>query len=48
MDPLQRKHLVSRRLEFECMNNTAEYEALILVLQKAINLNVVVLKMVGD
>jgi len=30
------------------MKHTAEYESLILGLQKAINLNVVVLKVVGD
>lgn len=30
------------------MKNTAEYEALVLGLQKDINLNIVVLKVVGD
>jgi len=48
IDPWQRKHLISIRLEFECTNNTVEYEALILGLQRAIDLNVVVLKAVGD
>lgn len=42
------KHLVSSCLEFECTNNVAEYEALVLGLEKAINLNVVMLKVVGD
>ena len=46
--PCNRKHLVSRRLDFECMNNVAEYEALVLGLQKSISLNVVMLKVVGD
>lgn len=45
---LQRKHLISSHLEFECMNNTKEYEALILGLHKPTTLNVVVLKVVGD
>jgi len=48
IDPLLRKHLISSHLEFECTNNTVDYEALILVLQKAIDLKVVVLKLVGD
>lgn len=30
IDSLQRKHLISSCLEFEFMNNTAEYEALVL------------------
>lgn len=46
--PIQKKHIVSSCLEFECTNNVAKYEALLLGLQKAINLNVVVLKVVGD
>lgn len=48
IDPLQRKQLISSGLEFKCTNNTAEYEELILGIQKAIDLNVVVLKVVGD
>jgi len=35
-------------LEFDCTSNIAEYEALILGLQKTISLNVVMLKVVGD
>jgi len=35
-------------LEFGCTNNTTKYEAHVLGLQKDINLNFVVLKVVGD
>eukprot|EP00253_Pinus_taeda_P017659 PITA_17659 len=35
-------------MEFECTNNTIEYEAPVLGLQNTISLNVVVLKVVGD
>lgn len=48
IDSLQRKHLVSSRLDFKCMKNTAEYEALVLALHKASNLKVGILKVVGD
>jgi len=48
IDPYSRKHMVSSRLDFECTNNVSEYEALVLGLQKAISLNVVALKVVGD
>ena len=48
IDLLQRKHLISSRLEFEWTKNTVEYEALVLGLQKSIDLNVVVLKVVCD
>jgi len=48
IDPYNKKHLVSSHLEFECMNNIVEYEALMLGLQKSISLNVVMLKVVGD
>lgn len=48
IDPYNKKHLISSRLGFECMNNVAEYQALMLGLQKAISLNVVMLKVVGD
>jgi len=48
INPNNKKHLVSSHLEFECMNNIDEYEALMLGLEKSINLNVVVLKVVGD
>lgn len=42
------KHLALSCLQFECTNNTVEYEVLILCLQKALSLNIVMLKMVGD
>jgi len=48
VDPNQRKHLILSRLEFKCTNNIVEYEALVLSLQKAISLNVIALKVVGD
>lgn len=48
IEPNHMKHLISSRLEFECMKNTVEYEALVLGLDKAINLIVAVLKVVGD
>lgn len=35
-------------LEFECKNNTAEYEALVQGLYKAISLNMKHLQMFGD
>jgi len=38
----------SCRLEFECTNNTIEYEALIQGLYKAIDLKVQYLKVFGD
>ena len=48
IDPNNKKHLISSRLEFECTNNVVEYEALMLGLQKSIRLNMVTLKVVGD
>ena len=42
------KHFLSCRLEFECTNNTAEYEALIQGLKKAIEFKVKNLKVYGD
>ena len=44
IDPEKDKHFLSCRLEFECTNNTAEYEALVQGLQKAIELKVKNLK----
>lgn len=46
--PEAQEHLISILLEFECTNNIAEYEALVLGLHKSISLNVVVLKVIGD
>lgn len=40
--------MLSCRLEFECTNNTTEYEALIQGLYKAIGLKVQYLKVFGD
>jgi ribonuclease HI len=40
IDPSQGKMLISCRLEFECTNNTVEYEALVQGLKKAIDLKV--------
>ena len=40
--------MLSCRLEFDCTSNTAEYEALIQGLYKAIGLNVKYLKVYGD
>jgi len=48
IEPLQRNHLDSSRLEFECTYNTVQYEALILGLQNSIDLNVSILQVVGD
>jgi len=42
------KHLVSSSLEFGFINDVAEYEALLLGLQKSISLNMVMLKVVCD
>jgi ribonuclease HI len=41
-------HFLSCRLEFECTNNTAEYEALVQGLKKDIDLNVKELKVFRD
>ena len=40
IDPEKNKHFLSCRLEFECTNNTTEYEALVQGLKKAIELKV--------
>lgn len=48
VDPQQIKHLISSCLKFSCTNNITKYEALILGFQRDINLNIVVLKVVGD
>ena len=47
-DPKNNKHFLSYRLEFECTNNTAEYEALVQGLRKAIEFKVENLKVYGD
>ena len=48
IDPNKNKHFLSCRLEFECTNNTTEYEALVEGLRKAIELKVENLKVYGD
>ena len=48
INPKKNKHFLSCRLEFECTNNTAEYEALVQGLRKAIELKVSNLKVFGD
>ena len=48
VDPKKNKHFLSCRLEFECTNNTTEYEALVQGLRKAFELKVENLKGYGD
>jgi len=48
ISPQGEKTMLSCRLEFECTNNTAEYEALVQGLYKAISLKVQYLKVFGD
>ncbi len=48
VDPLGNKMFISCRLEFECTNNIAEYEALLQGLKKAIDLKVKYLHVYGD
>ena len=48
IDPKKNKHFLSCRLEFECTNNTTEYEALVQGLRKAIELKVENMKVYGD
>jgi len=48
VSPQGNKTMLSCRLEFECTNNTAEYEALVQGLYKAIDLKIQYLKVFGD
>ena len=48
IDPLKNKHFLACRLEFECTNNTAEYEALVQGIRKAIEFKVKNMKVFGD
>jgi ribonuclease HI len=48
IDPAGNKTLIACRLEFECTNNTAEYEALLQGLRKALDLRVQNLIVFGD
>jgi ribonuclease HI len=48
IDPAGNKTLIAFRLEFECTNNTTEYEALLQGLRKALDLNTQNLTVFGD
>jgi ribonuclease HI len=48
IDPAGNKTLIACRLEFECTNNTAEYEALLQGLRKALDMNIQNLVVFGD
>jgi ribonuclease HI len=48
IDPAGNKTLIACRLEFECTNNTAEYEALLQGLRKASDMNIQNLTVFGD
>ena len=48
IDPKKNKHFISCILEFECTNNTGEYEALVQGQRKVIELKVENLKVCGD
>ena len=48
IDPKKNKHFLSCRLEFECTNNIAEYQALVQGLRKVIELKVENMKVYGD
>ena len=49
MDPEKNnKYFISYRLEFECTNNTAEYEVLVQGLKKSMELKVKNMKVYGD
>ena len=48
INPKNNKHFLSYILEFECTNNTTEYEALVQGLRKSIEFKVENLKVYGD
>jgi hypothetical protein len=48
IDPKGKHHFLSCRIEFQCTNNTVEYEALVQGLKKFIDLNVEELKVFRD
>ena len=48
VDPKKNKTLITCRLEFECTNNVAKYEALIQGSKKVVDLGVKDLKVYGD
>ncbi len=45
---MEKKTMIACKLEFDCTNNVAEYEALVHGLQKAINLDIKYFKVFGD
>jgi ribonuclease HI len=47
-DPNGKKILIACKLEFQCTNNTAEYEALLQGLRKAIDLGAKKIKVFSD
>jgi ribonuclease HI len=48
IDPTGNKTFIACRLEFECTNNTTEYEALLQGLRKALDMDVQNLVVFGD
>ena len=48
IDPHGNKIMIAYRLEFECTNNVAEYEALLQGLRKALDLNIKCIEVFGD
>jgi ribonuclease HI len=48
IDPKGKRHFLFCRLEFESTNNIVEYEAIVQGLKKALDLNVIELKVFGD
>jgi hypothetical protein len=48
IDPAGNKTFIACRLEFECTNNTVEYEALLQGLRKALDMDVQNLMVFGD
>ena len=48
IDPVGNKTLLACRLEFECTNNVAEYEALLQGLRKALDMRIQNLMVFGD
>ena len=48
IDPTSNKTFIACRLEFECTNNTIEYEALLQGLRKSLDMDVHNLMVFGD
>jgi len=47
-DPIGKRFIIACRLEFECINNTVEYETLLQGLKKVVDLKVKHIKVFGD